>query len=126
MITMKWQLQIGQDTSIPFTRSGYMVAVKGVFVTFKANNRPSLFYITSSSCCSGDKFWIGTSPCSHVLKLCTHDRRSLSAGLYYEKRDLEFYSMDLAENCLFKISIIDERGALIECSGYCVLQIEDI
>ena len=123
---MKWQLQIGQDTSIPLARSGYMIAVKGVFVTFKANTRPPLFYITSSSWSSGDKFWIGTSPCSHVLKCCAHDRRSLNTNLYYEKRDLEFYTMDLAENCLFKISVMDERGGLIDCSGYCVLQIEDI
>ena len=123
---MKWQLQIGQNTSIPFNRSGYMVAVKGVFVTFKANiKKPALFYIASSSCCSGDKFWIGSSPCSHVLKLCSHDRRSINASLYFEKRDLEFYSMNLAENCLFKISVIDERGMVIDCSGYCILQIED-
>ena len=124
---MKWQLQIGQDTSIPFTRSGYMIAVKAVFVTFKRDTKkPGFFYITSSSCCSGDKFWIGTSPCSHVLKVCSHDSTSVNANLYYEKRDLEFYSTDLAENCVFKIRVMDERGMAIDCSGYCILQIEDI
>ena len=123
-----WQVEISTITPIPFVRDRYSVAVSGIFVTFPANQIPTVFHITSTPLCEGGeghKFWIGSTPCGTILKSCINKEGKKIVGLYFHPNELEYCPVNFLENWSFQIRLIDDAGKNVNCSGYCILKITE-
>ena len=121
-----WQVKLGAITPAPFVRARYHVAVKAILCKFAENQIPSVFHVITKPKCEDGKFWIGSSPCGNILKTFINDVGKKTVGFYFHPREYEYITLNFLENWSLQIIVIDEDGKSIECSGYCIMKIEEI
>ena len=140
----KWQVEFNTDISIPFARTVCDVAVRAVSLKIMSEQPVKIVHVISNPISESCKFWINNHPSGYCLRSVVNVwggqdliqtrllvdpaiekveiiERDLTQT--FPQSDTEFHTLDLMENWSLKLHCVNEKGAPIECSGYCMLDV---
>lgn len=118
----RWQITIGKDLMIPFERGVYGIGIRAICLDLKNTDsvRPKIVHIFVNSPSTGARLWLDEKSCGFCLRTLVMGE---SGGLksVFGGGDIEIHNLDLRSSYKLCISAVDEHGATLDVSGYCII-----
>ena len=120
---IKWQIEIGRGTEVPFECGIYSIALRAIsFQCPDVQNTPKVIHVCTDPNVLGGSLWIGTKlrgAC--VRSILTGGSRDISAE--FSINNLEKHVVTLAYANRVAICVYDHEGALLTGTGCCIFDV---
>ena len=130
-MVFKWQVKIGKDVVVPFTRGLCSVGLRGVSLEIESVKPQvgeeikivKIVHVIVSPITDSNKLWIDHKPSGYSIRSIVNVDRGSSVCENFTAADTELHTINLSETWFVNVSCIDEGGCGISAVGYCVLDV---